>query len=478
MFENIEKARHLLNSGSTRAAVDEFFRLIHTLIEKDNHEEASRLLLEIAEAVVIKNDSKILIQTINYFIDASEKLDYSNFETFQTSAEEFLEKAAIIFQTRENRYDLVGKINETIASQYEKIGKDPKEKYLEAAKAYSENVIQILLKVKVKTEEEKIGEEYLEKAKALYKKADYEIGSIDFYTSLSQKYFDGKQAEKGDKALDEAVKLLLEMKPDNKEIIILAAEKVMENFIVHIETLIPEILDPENILVKSDAVQYENSTAVRLIKHAKDICISRDAIPAITVLARELALIGLAIFEKKLYSEAIPYYNMAKEYYIEIGKKDDIIEFGNSIISMGLQLHTIEQYPIGRDYFNIAIEIGKLIDRNFEVLVYKKEAELLLKYNKFQLATEAFKKMIDPLKELPESEERVDIPSEIRQLARERFDKNDFHYAEIMAETIFPCDARLSVCRCSGEKSSFFCRRSPLRRFTRTMVSDCPSKAF
>ncbi|MHA1155288.1 MAG: hypothetical protein ACTSQK_04195 [Candidatus Heimdallarchaeota archaeon] len=432
MFENIEKARHLLSSGSTRAAVDEFFRLIQVFIEKDNHEEASRLMLEIAEAVVTKNDSKVLIQTVNYFIDTCDKMDCTEVESFQAGAEDFFEKASIVFQSRENRYDMVGKINEAIANQYEKLGKDPKEKQLEAAKAYSENAIQILSKARVRADEEKIGNEYLEKAKVLYKKADYEIGSIDFYTSLSQRYIKAEQAELGEKTLDQAVNLLLEMKTDNKESIIEAAEKVMDNFVIHIETLIPEILDPENQILKSDAVNFDNSTAIRLIKHAKDICISRDAIPAITVLARELALMGLAIFEKNLHREAIPYYNMAKEYYIEIGNNDNTIEFGNNIISLGLQLHTMEQYPVGRDYFNIAIEIGRSIDRNFEVEVYKKEADLLLKYNKFQLASETFRKMIDPLKELPESNERMDIPSQIRQVAQERFSKNDFHYAEIM----------------------------------------------
>ena len=432
MFENIEKARYLLSSGSTRAAIDEFFRLIAIFIEKKNHDEASRLMIEIAEAIVNQNDAKLLIQTLNNFLEASEKLELSDYEIFQKSAEDFLEKAAIIFQTRENRIDLVGKINEAIAAQYEKLGKDANEKYIDAAKAYSDHAAEILAKPRLRADEEKLGEDFIQKANALYKKANYAIGSIDFHTNLSQRFIKANQLDKGEKSLDTAVNLLLEMKEKDSEVLIQATEMVMETYVVQIETLIPDILNPEVPITNPSSVDFDNSVATRIIKHAKDICITRKAEPAIAVLASELSLIGLAIFEKKLYREAIPYYTIAKDYYLLVDNKEKTLEFGNNIISLGLQLYTSEQYPIGRDYFNIALDIGRTIDRNFEVEVYQKEADQLLKYNKFQLAIETFRKMIDPLKELPESPERMDVPSNIRQLARERFSKNDFHYTELM----------------------------------------------
>ena len=68
MFENIEKARHLLNSGSTKAAVDEFFNIVQDLKEKNNPDEAGRLLLEIGIAVESTTDYRFLQHTIEKIV--------------------------------------------------------------------------------------------------------------------------------------------------------------------------------------------------------------------------------------------------------------------------------------------------------------------------------------------------------------------------------------------------------------------------
>ncbi len=221
------------------------------------------------------------------------------------------------------------------------------------------------------------------------------------------------------------------MKADEK-VILSATESVMNSYIKFVEFKISDILNPEFHITKPETIYFDNNIAVRIIRHAKDICENRKAVPAISILAKELVLIGLALFEKEMFQYAIPYFNAAKDYYLQVGNNEETINFGNSVISIGIQLYTDERLPMGRDYFNIAIEIGQEIDRTFEAQVYEKQAELFLKYNKFQLAFEAYRLMIDPLKALPESDLRMDIPSQIRQLAQDRFSKNDFHYAEIM----------------------------------------------
>ena len=39
MFEKIEKARQVLASGSTKAAIEEYFQIIDLLLKKKNNEE-------------------------------------------------------------------------------------------------------------------------------------------------------------------------------------------------------------------------------------------------------------------------------------------------------------------------------------------------------------------------------------------------------------------------------------------------------
>ncbi|NHJ05624.1 MAG: hypothetical protein EAX90_12430 [Candidatus Heimdallarchaeota archaeon] len=431
MFENIEKARHLLNSGSTRAAIDEFFRIISELEEKDNHEEASRLLLELSLAIENQADTRLLLSILERILDEIEKIDLADYEPFLTEIEKFLDRISIICESRENRLDLVGRIAEVLAKLYENIAKNPNERILEAAKAYGNWAIELLSKPRARVEDEAHAEELIKKAEKLYEKAEQKEGIIDILTQLSMKYLENKNESKAEGILDQAVNTLLKLKLNEKNIVP-TTEKVMNNYANFVEFKIMDILNPELPISKPQTANFENSIAVRIIRHAKDICSTRKAVPAISILAKELSLIGLAIFEKGLHEIAIPYFELASDYYLEVGNKEKTIEFGNNLVTLGLQLYTAEKYPIGRDYFNIAIQIGSEVDKSFEVVVYQKQADLFLKYNKFQLAIDAYRQMIAPLKELPDSDLRIDMPSKIRQLARERFEKNDFHYAELM----------------------------------------------
>ncbi|MFW9924237.1 MAG: hypothetical protein ACFFDW_13210, partial [Candidatus Thorarchaeota archaeon] len=431
MFENIEKARHLLTSGSTRAAVDEFFKIISELKEKDNHQEASRVLLEICRAVENSSDSRVIISTMENMLVHLPTLKLENQKQFFEDLIKPIEKIIFILDSREKKYDLIIKIYEALINLAEKIKIDTKDYLIETGKAYGKWAAQLLTKSRIRTEEETEANGYLEKAKEYFEKVDLIEEYINTLCHISIEHFNNKNEIKGEAALDKAVNTLLKLtlsdEQNNR-----ATEIVMNNYTTFIEFKIADILNPEIIITKPSIVKMENNPAIRIITHAHEICVTRKATPAITVLAKELSLIGLAIFEKALYREAIPYYDLAKDYFLEIDNKEETIEFGNNLISLGLQLYTDEKYPLGRDYFNIAIEIGKRVDRAFEIEVYDKQADLFLKYNKFQLAIEAYRAMIDPLTDLPESELRIDIPSKLRQLARERFSKNDFHYAELL----------------------------------------------
>jgi len=431
MFENIERARSLLKSGSIRNAVDEFFKIIKDLKSKKNHDEAARLLIEIAKAVENSHDSRLIAQSAERFIEASLDLKVKDKAKFFEEAEKFLVNAKPHFQEKDQRSDILGKISETIGGYYKLRKKDNKEILIEAADHYSNWAHKNLSRSRLREEDIAIGEEYLLKANTLYSEAKSDEKMYQIYENLVATFLEQKNEERAQAVLDQAMDALIQMKADKKTILG-ATEIVMNSYVKFIEFKIADLLNPEFQITKPETIIFDNNVAVRIIRHAKDICENRKAIPAITILAKELVLIGLALFEKKMQQYAIPYFNTAKDYYLLVGNNEETINFGNSVISIGLQLYTDEKYPLGRDYFNIAIEIGQQIDRVFEAQVYEKQADLFLKYNKFQLAFEAYRLMIVPLKALPESEMRIDIPSQIRQLARDRFNKNDFHYAEIM----------------------------------------------
>ncbi|NHJ85197.1 MAG: hypothetical protein FK734_07030 [Asgard group archaeon] len=429
MVENIERARQLAKSGSLRSAVEEFFKLIKELKSKKNYDEASRIMLEIIIEVEKSDDKRLIYLTAEKILEDIIDLKSKDPE-FYTEINKFLAIAKDLYRNTDSLQDKSGMIAEAQIEFAKQANADPKLFYLEAAEDYSEWGAKLLTKPRIRVEDEKLGDEFITKATDFYKKSDNEEKSITNYTNIFSKHLENKNEDLAEKAIDKAFEVLLKLKlPEEK--LEIAAELVMTAYVKIIEYRIPEILNPEFQTTKRESVYFDNNIAVRMIQHAKDVCDNRKVKGAIAVLAKELSLIGLAIFEKGLYREAIPYYEKAKDYYLDIGNKELTIGFGTDVISIGLQLFTDERYPIGRDYFNIAIDIGQKIDRKFEVLTYQKQAELFLKYKKFQLAFEAYRQMINPLLELPESESRIDIPSDIRQLALERFEKNDFHYAEL-----------------------------------------------
>ena len=431
MFENIEKARDLLESGSIRNAVDEFFKIIIDLKKKKNYGEAARLLIEIASGIENSHDSRLITQSVERFLDESLGLKLKGNVKFYEDAEKFLVNVKSYFQGKDERSDVLGRISETIADYYKITKKENKEVLIEAAGHYSKWAHQNLTRARLREEDINIGEEYLLKANTLFSEAKNDEKIYQIYEDLVTTFLEQKNTERAEDVLDQAIDALLKMKADEK-IILSATETVMNSYIKFIEFQIADILNPEFQISKPETIVFDNNVAVRIIKHAKDVCENRKAIPAINILAKELVLIGIALFEKKMYQYVIPYFIAAKEYYLLVGNNEETINFGNSVISIGLQLYTDEQYPLGRDFFNIAVEIGQQIDRNFEAQVFVKQAELFLKYHKYQLAFEAYRLLIDPLKVLPDSDLRTDIPSQIRQLAQERFSKNDFHYAELM----------------------------------------------
>ncbi|NHK32537.1 MAG: hypothetical protein FK730_14380 [Asgard group archaeon] len=430
MFENIEKARQLLDSGSTRAAIDEFFRLINLFKEKKNFDEASRLLIEVANKIDETNDKRNIYYTTDLFLSEISEIKFKNFEKFVKEADDFLTNVKTLYRDKDGFYEKSGLIAEAQVQYYEKNKLDANDLILEAVTDYSTWVVELLSKPRVRSEEIKASNEIIAKINLLNKKLGQPEQLVTTYSKIALRQLENKNHDLAENMIDKALEFLINVKTDESKLG-LAVEDVMTAYVQLIESSIADILNPEIAITRLTTITYENNVATRKITHAKDICTKLKALSAIIILAKELSLIGLAIFEKGHYDLAIPYYEVAKDYYIEVGNNVDTLDFGNNLISLGLQLYTDERYPIGRDYFNIAIDIGQQIDRNFEILVYQKQAENFLKYRKYQLAFESYRLMIDPLKNLPDSVMRSDIPSYIRQLARERFDKNDFHYAEL-----------------------------------------------
>ncbi|MHA1221466.1 MAG: hypothetical protein ACTSQB_07010, partial [Candidatus Heimdallarchaeota archaeon] len=358
MFENIEKARQLLNTGSMRAAIDEYFRLIKILKEKKNYEEASRLIVEIATKVKETNDKRHMYHAAESFILEIPVLKIKDFKSFAKGVDSFFANVKTLYREKDEQYDKSGAIAEVQAEYYKLNKKDPTEFKLEAADDYSEWAARLLGKTRVREEDSKRADEFIKKAEKLYDESKHEEKIILVYNNIVHKQLENKNEALAEKTIDQAVDYLLRMKA-TEEKINQAAENVMNAYISLIEYKISEILNPEMQIIKTDIIKFDNNYATRIITHAKDICLSRKAKPAILILAKELALIGLAIFEKGHFEIAIPYYDTAKDYYLEVDNTTQAITFGESLISLGLQLYTDEKYPIGRDYFNIAIDIGK-----------------------------------------------------------------------------------------------------------------------
>jgi len=430
MFENIEKARQMLASGSMKSGIDEYYQVIQTLMKKKNHEEAARLLQELIETVSGEGIKRNLYLVAEKAIDIIPSLKVKDFQKVATNIDAFFSRVKTLYRTTDESFAKAGAIAEAQALFYQNHKMEQMVFLLEAANDYYEYLIRLLGKPRLKEEEEKEGEQFFGKISRLYEQLQQldKLGGL--FVTIVTKQLEQKNEQSAEKSLDYAVKYLMKLK-EEEGVVTAFAESIMEAYVALIEFKIQDILNPEIPMGKLEEIYFENNVATRIIKHAKEICMTKKALKAILILAKELSLIGLAIFEKGQHQYALAYFEEAKNYYLEANEPEEAINFGKSVTTLGLQLFSKERYPMGRDYFNIAIEIGRKIDRTFEVEIYQKEAALYLKYKKYQLAFEAYRKMIEPLQALPESDLRLDIPREIRQLAKERFDKNDFHYAEL-----------------------------------------------
>ncbi|MBD3191525.1 MAG: hypothetical protein GF308_12825 [Candidatus Heimdallarchaeota archaeon] len=433
MSENIEKARTLLKTGGTEKAIDEFFTAIQTFNQNGQRDAAVAHLIEVATIADESQDVKLFLQTMERFVETVDDLQDSITNEFLERASLLLEKAATIYRTQEDRLDLVGQISEKLAKYHERLARDDQSDYLlDAANAYGQWAIKVIASSsRVREEQIQTSDEYINKSIDIFQQQNKPDQIIKLLALLAEKYLELEQVEDSRRILDKAVEFLVQ-EDLSDELAIDCTETIINRFIDLIEYKISDILSPNVKSLKAQELKLENNPALPIIQSAYEVCQKSNAQQVITILAKELSLIGLALFEKGYKNEAIPYYQQAKDYYLEVGDADKTLEFGEGLIVLGLQLFSEENYPIGRDYFNIAIEIGQKVDRNFEVLVYQKQAEQYLKYEKYQLAVQAFRNMIEPLKGLPESPLRMDTPSRILQLARERFEKNDFHYADKM----------------------------------------------
>jgi tetratricopeptide (TPR) repeat protein len=430
MFENIEKARQLLGSGSYRAAIDEFFRLINLLKEKNNQSEATRLLVEITSKIDETNDKRHIYYATDKLLDEIHGLSFTDHEKTIQSIDSFLSNVKILYRDKDANYEKAGLIAEAQIQYYENHKLDPSGLVSEAVSDYTNLVISILTKPRIRDEDSNKGNELLSKIGLLNLKINQPEKTYTIFNSIISQQLENKNPDYVEQLLDKAVNDLMKLQIDETKLLA-ATEEVMNAYVQFVDYQLADILNPEMPIVKIETIHFDNNIATRFLMHAKDICNNLGVKPALLSIARELSLIGLALFEKRQYEIAIPYFQEAKDLYLEVGNDDEALDFGNNLISFGLKLYTDERYPIGRDYFNIAIEIGQKVDRNFEVLVYQKQAENFLHFRKYQLAYEAYRLMIDPLLALPESVVRMDAPSNLRQLAKERFDKNDFHYAEL-----------------------------------------------
>ncbi|MEA2070956.1 MAG: hypothetical protein U9O98_06660, partial [Asgard group archaeon] len=433
MFERIASAKDMVKSGSIKRGIDEYFTIVHDLKLNENFNEAARILLQIAETIDQAENQQLYLQTMDKFILYAKDLELNNQQEFYTKAENYLEKAKTLYESTDSRLDKAGEITEVLIDYYSKIDKETEELVREAATLYGSHAVDLLTKSRgrIRPEEKNQAFKFLKKAKELYKSLNQDEKILDHYIEVATTLIEQDNMDLGEEILDKILEILMNIKGE-KDKIVSSTEKAMQAYTDFIDKKINTILNPEEDISKVETVKFENNIAIPIIRHLYENCLQREAKPAITILARELSLIGLAIYEKNFEREAIPYFRLAKDYFSEVGKVEPFLEFGDNLISLGLQLYRNGEYPIGRDYFNIAAEIGQQVDKNFEVKVYRKQAENYLKYERYQLAIEALRQMIEPLKELPDNPLRMDMPISIRQLARERFEKNDFHYAEQM----------------------------------------------
>ncbi|MHA1531258.1 MAG: hypothetical protein ACTSR6_04585 [Candidatus Heimdallarchaeota archaeon] len=335
MFENIEKARQLLKPGTYRAAIDEFFKLVKELKDKGNKEEACRLLLEITSSIAGTKDRRLIFLTAEGLLRELDKLKVKDPDSFFGEIDVFLANVKDLYRKNDEQFEKAAQLSEIQMRLYDKQKRDTINFALEAATDYADLAAKILSKTRLRDEDEKQGQEIIKKSKKLYGKAKNEEKTVDIYIKIFNKHLENRNEVMAEKYLDQAVNFVLSLKTDEATILTVT-EQLMNSYIAFVEFKIPDILNPEQKISKVETVQFDNNVATRIITHAKDICVSRKAIPAILILAKELSLIGLAIFSKGLYDVAIPYYETAKDYYIEVGIDQEALDYGSNVESLKL----------------------------------------------------------------------------------------------------------------------------------------------
>jgi hypothetical protein len=334
-----------LDEGITRGSIDEFFSVVKDLKEKGNHYEAGRMLVDIAKKMDDASpDERLVLRMYDQFIEEVKDLELNDYKSFFDEVEQHLEKASIIYRARENRFDKVGKINEVFVYYYEQLDKDAKVYLLDAADSYAKWVVHLLVETRAKARREEGGESkvYLNQATKLFEKANQPERIINYLIDIAKKYIEYGLEAKGEAYLDKAVEKLMDLDLP-KERLALATEKVMEGYVAFIEMKITDIIDPQQPIDDPEKIAFENNVAIRIIRHARDICLQRKTINPILILAKEIGLIGLAIFTKGMYDDAIPYYELAKDYYLEVDNDEQTIAFGKNLISLGLELYNDEK---------------------------------------------------------------------------------------------------------------------------------------
>jgi hypothetical protein len=431
MSEEINQAKASLEEGEIKKGKNSYISGIKGLIEAGEDQQASEEMINLWSVAEQAEDNGILLEVVEASIEDLERLNVDSIESIYEQFETVLEKTITIYRTEEDRLDKVGELSESLAKLLRKQEKDDEEVIEDAANSYGQWAIKILIGTRSKTRQSILeeGENYIEKAIDLFNQIEKPESIIPILTSLSERYLDFERASLSQEMLEKAIKHL-EKYPVSEEQLTIAVEQIVTAYNILIEHKISDILNPEEKISDEKQLTFENNEAIPILKEVKKFCSVKNIPEAIVLVAQEISLIGLAIFEKGYPRLAIPYYRLAQEYFLLADNDEKTKEFGEGIITLGLQLYKEENYPIGRDFFNIVIEIGQKIDRTFELSVYQKQIAIYLKQERYQLAIEVYRRLIDPLQELPDNPLRQDIPSEIRQLARERFDKNDFHYSD------------------------------------------------
>ncbi|RLI71309.1 MAG: hypothetical protein DRP02_05230 [Candidatus Gerdarchaeota archaeon] len=133
MFEKIEKARQVLASGSTKAAIEEYFQIIDLLLKKKNNEEAARLLQELIANILGKENKRNIYLLAEQLIKRLSTFKLKDFQKSVVKFDEFLSKTKSLYRTADESFDKSAIIAEAQAVFYKNHKMDGTVFLLEAA---------------------------------------------------------------------------------------------------------------------------------------------------------------------------------------------------------------------------------------------------------------------------------------------------------------------------------------------------------